>query len=90
MVNDFHTFLLNKYFSFDVFYYVKLLNSTPPNFKPNTTLRDKVVWVPIADGSYSVKSAFSIPRPKVPWYAIVGFKGLVSRWGFYTLVVLFG
>ncbi|GFY83122.1 hypothetical protein Acr_02g0013620 [Actinidia rufa] len=55
---------------------------TPPNFKPNVSLSDKVVWVPADDGFYSVKSAWKsvrLPKPKVPWLTVWGM-GVDPSW----------
>ncbi|GFY93275.1 hypothetical protein Acr_08g0016710 [Actinidia rufa] len=66
------------------------MSRTPQDFKP--IVRDKVLWTP-ADGRFSVKTAWKVighSNPKVPWCYVVWFRGYVSRWAFYRLVLLLG
>ncbi|GFZ02663.1 hypothetical protein Acr_15g0012710 [Actinidia rufa] len=53
----------------------------------------KVFWFPANDGFYTVKSAWKsirLPKPKVPWYATVSFKGQVPKWGFILWLCCLG
>ncbi|GFY97547.1 hypothetical protein Acr_12g0000880 [Actinidia rufa] len=48
---------------------MSIMADTLPYFKPNAENTDKVVWVPAANGKFSVKAAWKMirnPNPKVP------------------------
>lgn len=68
-----------------------ILRQTPPDFKPNCSRDDYVVWLPHPSHTYSVASAWEAIRSRKqtqPWAPITWSKNFVPRWAFVLWMVV--
>ncbi|KAK2662116.1 hypothetical protein Ddye_000690 [Dipteronia dyeriana] len=58
------------------------IRSRMPSYNPNSTLDDRISWLPSSNGIYSAASAMEslrTPHPLVSWYKIVWFPQNIPR-----------
>ncbi|KAK2652810.1 hypothetical protein Ddye_012666 [Dipteronia dyeriana] len=64
-----------------------------PSYNPNSTLDDRILWLPSSNGIYSAASAMEslkTPHPLVSWYKIVWFPQNIPRMGFILWLAIKG
>ncbi|KAK2658644.1 hypothetical protein Ddye_005177 [Dipteronia dyeriana] len=69
------------------------IRSRMPSYNPNSTLDDRILWLPSSNGIYLAASAmesFRTPHPLVSWYEIVWFLQNISRMGFIIWLAIKG
>ncbi|GFS32020.1 hypothetical protein Acr_00g0020450 [Actinidia rufa] len=63
----------------------QIIAHTPADLVPNALISDRVVWLPVANGMYTTKSAWNEIRRAgnaVLWHQIVWYKHNVPKWAF--------
>ncbi|KAK2654980.1 hypothetical protein Ddye_008032 [Dipteronia dyeriana] len=67
--------------------------SRMPSYNPNSTLDDRILWLPSSNGIYSAVSAMDslrTPHPLVSWYKIVWFPQNIPSMGFILWLAIKG
>ncbi|KAK2637985.1 hypothetical protein Ddye_025780 [Dipteronia dyeriana] len=69
------------------------IRSRMPSYNPNSTLDDRILWLPSSNGIYLASSAMEYlrtPHPLVSWYKIVWFPQNIPRMGFILWLAIKG
>ncbi|KAK9292966.1 hypothetical protein L1049_020948 [Liquidambar formosana] len=70
---------------------LELQSSIPSNFRPNSEINDKIVWLPDPLGIFSSRSAWNAIRqhkPEVDWHKVVWFSKAIKKHAFILWLII--